>query len=361
MNPDLTETQSLLQSTIRQYLEQELPFDRVRELEWKDTADEELWKGMVAQGWLGVALPEKVGGAGEGLVEAGILVHELARRAAVVPAAEGMVAARILSEHGGEDCEELLSRLVQGSAVVVPALLEADDRMASPTARVDEAGRLTGEKHYVDYADFASHHLVAARGPQGPGLYLVERGASAVGSEPLRTTGRTPASIVRYAEVPARRVAGVEALAALVDVGRALASVQILACMEVALEQTVAYTNIREQFGRPLATFQAVQHHAANMAMHVESSRFLVYELLDGLQAGRASHADAALVKASLSRAVPEVTMLAHQLHGGQGLIEENDLYFFTIRGKDRALAWGTAEECLAEIAQEVETPPRWL
>jgi alkylation response protein AidB-like acyl-CoA dehydrogenase len=124
---------------------------------------------------------------------------------------------------------------------------------------------------------------------------------------------------------------------------------------------TVAYTNIRVQFGQPLAAFQAVQHHAADMCMHVESNRFLVYELLDSLERGTASAEDAALVKASVSRSVPFVTMQAHQLHGGQGLIEENDLYFFTIRGKDRSLAWGTAEECLELLAKEVETPPRWL
>ena len=118
---------------------------------------------------------------------------------------------------------------------------------------------------------------------------------------------------------------------------------------------------MRVQFGQPLAAFQAVQHHAANMGMHVESNRFLVYELLDALEEGRSTHHDVALVKASVSRAVPEVTMLGHQLHGGQGLIEENDLYFFTIRGKDRALAWGSAEECLEILARHAEEAPRWL
>ena len=85
------------------------------------------------------------------------------------------------------------------------------------------------------------------------------------------------------------------------------------------------------------------------------------YELLDGLENGRATSHDVAIAKASASRSVAYVTMQAHQLHGGQGLIEENDLYFFSIRGKDRALAWGTAEECLAQIARDVEDSPRWL
>jgi alkylation response protein AidB-like acyl-CoA dehydrogenase len=131
--------------------------------------------------------------------------------------------------------------------------------------------------------------------------------------------------------------------------------------MQVALEMSVAYTSIREQFGRPIGTFQAVQHHVANMSIDTESTRFLVYEALDALDRGEASEQQVAVAKAAVSRAVPEVTMLAQQLHGGQGYIEENDLYFFTLRGKERSLAWGTSEECLALIGRSVEAPERWL
>lgn len=360
MQPDFTETQELLQSTMRQYLEDEIPFDRIREHEEKLAADTALWKAMAGQGWLGIPLAETVGGGGAGLIEAGIFVHELARRACIVPAAEVTTSALILSRHADGDESELLSQIVDGAAIVVPAVLEANDRFTAPQARV-EGGSLTGEKHYVDYPDVATHHLVSAVGREGPGLYLVERSASGIQTEALHNTGRTPQGIVRYDGVPARRVAGETAIATLVDVARALTSVQILGCMEISLEQTVAYTNVRKQFGQPLAAFQAVQHHAANMAMHVESGRFMVYELLDEMETGRASSHDVSLVKASVSRAVPEVTMLGHQLHGGQGLIEENDLYFFSIRGKDRALAWGSAEECLEHLSEVVEEPPRWL
>ena len=68
-----------------------------------------------------------------------------------------------------------------------------------------------------------------------------------------------------------------------------------------------------------------------------------------------------AAAKASASRAAPEVLMLAHQIHGGNGVIEENDLYFFTLRGKERSLAWGTVDECLAVIGERVEEPVDWL
>ncbi|MCA9509768.1 MAG: acyl-CoA dehydrogenase family protein [Myxococcota bacterium] len=361
MNPDFTETQQLLQTTVRQYVEDEVPFDRVREHEQKRAADDKLWEAISNQGWLGIPLPEAVGGGDAGLVEAGIFVHELARRAAVVPATEVMTSAIALARFADGDESALLAAIVKGAAIVVPAVLEADDDLGRVEARVDAKGALTGEKDYVDYADFATHHLVVAVGPEGRGLYLVERAAPGVTLEARHGTGRTPQSTVRYAGVPARRVAGTDAVDRLVDVARALTCAQLLGCMEVALEMTVAYTNVRVQFGQPLAAFQAVQHHAADMCMQVESNRFLVYELLDGLENGRATSHDVAIAKASASRSVAYVTMQAHQLHGGQGLIEENDLYFFSIRGKDRALAWGTAEECLAQIARDVEDSPRWL
>ena len=361
MNPDFNETQLLLQSTVRQFLTDEVPFDRIREHEEKRTADAKLWQTMASQGWLGIALPEAVGGGGAGMVEAGIFVHELARRAAVVPGVEVMACASLLATHADEDEAELLRGVVDGDVVIVPALLEADDAFGAVESRVDASGALEGDKRFVDYADFATHHLLAARGPEGLGLYLVARSDHAIETEARSCTGRTPQSDVRYRGAAARRVAGEDAYAALLDMLRALTSAQILGGMEVSLEMTVEYTNVRVQFGQPLAAFQAVQHHAADMCMHVESNRFLVYELLDAIERGEATLHDVALVKASVSRSVPFVTMQAHQLHGGQGLIEENDLYFFTIRGKDRSLAWGTAEECLALVADEAETAPRWL
>ena len=131
--------------------------------------------------------------------------------------------------------------------------------------------------------------------------------------------------------------------------------------MAQALDQTVAYAKVREQFGVPIGSFQAVRHHGANMAARVASARLLAFEALSALDRGRASDEQVALAKASASLAAPEVTMLAHQIHGGNGVIEENDLYFFTLRGKERSLAWGTAEECLAVAAGAIERPEDWL
>ena len=361
MDLGLSEMQTIFRDTVREYLEAKLPFSRVRELERRGEADAELWAALHGHGWLGIAVPAEGGGDG-GLLEAGLLVEEVQRRAALVPVAETIACAATLHRRGSsERSAELVHRLLTGAATAVPAVLEADDRFGALSAEVTADGRLSGEKFFVDYASFASHHLVAARRDGAVQLFWVDRADPAVVIQETRSLGRTPQARVRYDGAAAEAVCGAEGLAFLTRLARALCAVQAVACMQQALDMSVAYTAVREQFGRPIATFQAVQHHAADMAMALESARFLVYEALDALERDTATDQQVAIAKAAASQAAPEVVMLAHQLHGGQGFIEENDLYFFSIRGKERSLAWGTAEECLELIAEGVDRPEDWL
>lgn len=362
MNLDLNETQTIFRDTVRDYLERELPFSRIRELEKACGTDEVLWRALADLGWLGIGFPESLGGGDGTLVEAGLLVEEVQRRAAIVPLVETLACAHAIGRHApAERGNALISQILAGKATIVPALLEAGDRFGEVACEVGSDGRLRGAKYFVDYASFATHHLVAAKSGGQTGLFLVDASDPAVKAEPTVSISRTPQSVVRYDGAAAEALAGPEGYATLVNAGRALCSVQILSCMQTALDMTVAYTAVREQFGRPIATFQAVQHHLANMAMHAEATRFLAFEALDALERGVARDDQVATVKAAASQAVPEVTMLAHQLFGGQGFIEENDLYFFTIRGKERSLAWGTWDECLAVVAADVDRAEDWL
>ncbi|MGI9432936.1 MAG: acyl-CoA dehydrogenase family protein [Myxococcota bacterium] len=366
MNLDLSETQELLRTTVRGFLERELPFERIRELERPEAEgrhDEVLWKELGRQGWLGLGLSEARGGAEASLVDVGLLVEELARCAAIVPALEALLVARVLDRHAAAAvADEWVARILAGEAVVVPALFESGRTDRAPAVEVDSDGRIRGEKAFVDYARSAGHHLVSARGSDGVGLYLADARAAGVTPEALRSIGRTPLAAVRYEGVPAQHVAGADALDEMLLLGRALAAVQCVGSMSRALEMTVAYACVREQFGKPIGSFQAVRHHAANMAMQVASSRSLAFEALFALDSGWESAAELiATAKASASRAAPWVLMLGHQIHGGNGVIEENDLYFFTLRGKDRSLAWGTADECLEVLAESAGSPAEFL
>jgi alkylation response protein AidB-like acyl-CoA dehydrogenase len=255
---------------------------------------------------------------------------------------------------------ELVAALLDGSCVPVPALLERSDEVGRVEMDI-RGGAASGEKLFVDYGEFATHHLVAARDGAAPALFRVDARSDRVVAEPLVTIGRTPSARVEYRAAPAERIAGEDAMRELILLLRAFAAVQCLGSAQRALEMTVRYACVRKAFGRPIGSFQAVKHHAANMATRVAATRFLVYEALHALARGSASPRQIAFAKASASRTVPEVTMLAHQIHGGNGVIEENDLYFFTLRGKERSLAWGSAEECLAEAAACVDEPQEWL
>jgi alkylation response protein AidB-like acyl-CoA dehydrogenase len=359
MNLDLTETQSLLQETVVGYLEEKVSFDQIRNLESENGWDHALWLELCEQDWIGLPFAEANGGGGGSLIDVGLLVESCARRAVVVPILEVVVAGRVL-ESAGPDQKPLLSGVLSGGVIPVPALLEAGDHFDTVELRL-RSGKLDGEKAFVDYGQFATHHIVAARENGDVGLFLVDANASGVSHEPLRSIGRTPVCVTRYEGVVAERIGDASAWHSVRRLGRLLAAIQCVGSMQQALEMAVQYACVREQFGKPIGSFQAVRHHCANMLSSVSSARILAFEALSSLDRGEPDDVRIAAAKAAASRAAPEVLMLAHQIHGGNGVIEENDLYFFTLRGKERSLAWGSVEECLGVMADALEEPIDWL
>ena len=227
MNLDLDPTQELLRDTVREYLRAEVPLDRIRELEREGRWDESLWKALCGQGWLGLPFAESHGGGGGSLVDAGVLVEELARRAAIVPIVEAIVCGVALArEAPGASADALIAGLLAGSVVPAPAVLEANDDFGRVALELS-GGRVRGEKRFVDYGQFATHHLVAARERGELVLCVVDARASEVEARPLRTIGRTPCASVRYDGARAERVAGAAAAEALLQIGRAFAALQL--------------------------------------------------------------------------------------------------------------------------------------
>ncbi|MBI2760434.1 MAG: acyl-CoA/acyl-ACP dehydrogenase [Chloroflexi bacterium] len=361
MDLALTETQQLVRDSIKEYLEREVPFSRVREVERGSGFDDKLWQGLQQLGWLGLPFPESHGGSGGSLTDLAVLVEALSRRAVLVPIAETMAAALTILRHGDAGtAADIVPRVVSGEVIVVPAVLEANDRLNDLRLEVRD-GRLSGDKYFVDYARAATHHLVAANDGDGLGLFLVDARAPGVAYRPLRAIGRIPQAVVSYDGVPATRVSGADGVAYLVQLARALAAIQCLGSSQQALDMTVEYVAMRVQFGRPIGTFQAVQHHCADMATLVEATRFLAYEAVWAIDNDMASEKQVAVAKACASRTATQVPMQAHQLHGGIGFIEEYDLYFFSLRGKQHSLSWGSTEECLRVVAKTIEEADDWL
>ena len=359
MDTTLSETQRLLRDSLRDYLTNEVPFDRIRELEREGGADQPLWEYLQGAGYLTLPFAESHGGEGGELTDAAILLEELTRRACVIPFLETTASALAIERHGDEAlADEVVRGVIGGGVTIAPALQgSTPDNGAAPRVA---GGALTGERRFVDYGAEVSHHLVEATEDGEPGLYLVEARGEGVTTESLSTIARTPLAHCTYDSAPARRAGGAEALQFLRRAGRALCAIQCVGNAQQALDMTVEYVGMRVQFGRPIGSFQAVQHHCANMATQTLGARFLTYQAVWCVDQGIASDRQIAKAKALASRAGTEVTMQAHILFGGIGYTEEYDLHFFSRHGKERALAWGSADECLRLAAGTLDEVQPW-
>ena len=362
MDVSLSETQRLIRDSIREYAEREVLFSRIRAVEASRGMDSELWQELSALGWLALPFQERYGGQAGDLTDTGVLIEELTRRAVLIPLVETFAAGITIQRYASEDvARDIINRILDGSVTISPAVLEANDRFDEFTTRVGPDGLIRGTKYFVDYGQLTSHHLVAATSEGRVGLYLVARDDPNVSAKPVTNIGKIPQAIVTYEGARAVQVADESGYTFLRNLARTFAGVQCVACSQQSLDMTVAYVGMRVQFGRPIGTFQAVQHHCANMATHTLASRFLVYEALWKLERAKSTDEEIAFAKAQASRTASEVPMMAHQLHGGMGLVTEYDLHFFSLRGKQAALSWGSSEECLQIVAKLIEEPTEWL
>lgn len=361
MDIALNETQTLLRDSMRDYLTKEVDFNRIRRLEREGGYDKELWSYLQSAGFLGLPFPTELGGDGGELTDLGVILEELTRRAVVIPFLETMACALAIQRKGDPAvAAEIVRGVVGGSMTLSPALLEEHDSF-DEIAMTVASGKITGQKRFVDYGQHVTHHVVAARENGAIGLYLVDANSPNVTAFPLKNMGRTPEANIRYDAAPARKASGTEGYDLLILLARTLAAIECVGNCQQALDMTVEYVSMRVQFGRPIGTFQAVQHHTANMAMSTLASRFLSYEALWQLDAGLATAKSVAKAKAIASKAAAEVPMMAHQLYGGIGFTEEYDLHFFSRHAKQRAVSWGTADECLAVVAATIEEAESWL
>lgn len=349
MDIALSETESLLQTTVRAYLKDHVQSPQLFELEGTPRYDEGTWDYLLQSGFVELAVPTAAGGPGGSLTEMGIVLEECARRPATVPLMETAVALLTAARFGTPDISQ---NMLDGVRTRKWTISPAVNSISMPTV---SGGRLTGKQEFVDYGESATHHLVGALDNGRPALFLVATSGPGVLPTRVETIAGTPVAHFAYTDAPADKVCDRDGVDYLQQLARLFAAAQCLGSAQRAFEMTVEYVTVRVQFGRPIGSFQAVQHHLANMASMVTSCRFMVFEALWKFGEGSAERRDVDLAKAWASKTATEVPMMAHQLHGGIGVTREYDLQFLSRRGKERAVAWGTVEECLRQVATGLE------
>ena len=370
MDFSFSSDQRLLRDSARAFLDEHLKPATVR-LSWDDPRGESetTWKEMAQLGWLGLSLPEADGGSGLGMVETAILLEELGRAAYPGPYFPTMLAAHAIAEAGSvAQQKRWLAAIATGDARATVALLDAelDWSPGAVTTRAEKTGHgwaLTGTKSFVPWAHVADVLLVPARTPDGVTLFLVDPAAAGLTLSPAQGMDlATRWTIVQLAQTPvaADAVLGGPGQAApllegLLRRGAVGAAAEMLGAARRCLDMSVEYAKVREQFGQPIGSFQAIRHTCAEMLLEVENSHAAVYYAAWALDAGAEDAALAASVaKAYVSDAARKVCGNAIQVHGGIGFTWEYDLHLYFKRAKALEPMYGDADYHREQIVRRV-------
>ncbi len=360
-----SEMQRELRDLARKILEEQATPDRLREIERGEVNfDDALWAALARANLLGVAVPAEHGGIGQGFGELVVLIEECGRAVAPVPVIPALVGAALPIARFGSDAQRSrwLARVAAGEAILSCGLVEpvSDDPLA-PLSRAtrDGAGwRLTGSKLGVPFGAQAERVLVTARSDAGVGLFLVDPTAAGASREDLVTTAFEPQVLlaldgvkVAVDDVLVEPGPGGDAAArwTVERVQTALAAMQLGVC-DRALRMTAAYTSTREQFGRKIATFQAVGQRAANAYIDVECLRLVVQQAAWLLGEERPAAEEVAVAKIWAGDVGHRVSFAAQHLHGGMGVDVDYPLHRYCLWAKQLELTLGSSADHLDRL-----------
>jgi alkylation response protein AidB-like acyl-CoA dehydrogenase len=373
MDFGLSEEQEMLQRSAREFLTQECPPTFVREMyKDKDGFSRELHRKMAEQGWAGLLIPEAHGGLGLKMLDMAVLLEEMGRAVVPGPFLFSSVLFTLALVQAGTTAQKKawLPRLASGDATGTLAFLEAEDRLDARGVQLKaKKGRdgytLSGTKMFVPFAAIVDALLVAVRasgrGEEGVSLLLVDRETPGVTTTPLDVFDQTRRGYeveLKNITIPKAALVGGEGqgwkiLARLLDAACVSLAADSLGGAQKALEMAVEYTKVRTQFNRPIASFQALKHMAAEMASEIEPARALVWYAAHAFDSSpREASRAASLAKARLSDVYSRTTNRAVQMHGGIGFTWEHDMHFWFKRAKWNEFAFGDATYHRERLAQ---------
>jgi acyl-CoA dehydrogenase len=348
--------------------------ERLRAIETsgdEDRFDAKLWSELASAGLLGISLPESVGGAGLGFIETGLVVEAAGRTAAYVPAVETLAAAApALAAFGSESqINQWLPGVIAGDTVVTTALVELGGTPDAPSvvAEADGAGWiLNGVKACVPSGTTATAALVPARiEPDGVAVFIVPLDGAGISIERQVANNGVAEGLITFTGVNV----GADALLGSVDQGptivawlvdrttTALALVQAGAAA-ASLALVSAYTKEREQFGKAIATFQAVGQRAADAYVDAEAIRLTAWQAAWRIDEGLPADKEIAVAKFWAADGGQRVVHAAVHLHGGVGVDREYPLHRFFLNTKHIELTLGGATDQLLRLGAELAAEP---
>jgi alkylation response protein AidB-like acyl-CoA dehydrogenase len=358
MNLGLNEEQRMLAEALKRYLAEAASIDRLRALTPSATAfDAALWQGLIELGVPGLMVPEEFGGSGLGMIDAAIAAEQMGAAAVSAPFTGSVVMATralLLSDSEAQRSEWLPGIAAGDVRIAVGFASALSGQTGTARAAALQGERLSAHVDAVLEVESATHFLLYLA--DGHAALLEASSAQVETHASVDATRRV--STVTIDGAPAQRLAvkrGTERDAAIevLDAGRLALACDALGACQTLLDKSVAYAKEREQFGRPIGSFQGVKHMCADMVTLLEPCRALVWHAAMLRDAGSADARVTALqAKAHIGDVGREVSRMAIEVHGGVGFTDMLGLPFWFRRvALDRQMLGGP-ERCRHEAAQ---------
>jgi len=355
---DLTrEDLDLLRDTAVRFFDEQLPIGTLRKL--RDEQDETgfdrgLWREMAEMGWAGILIEEEYGGIAFGYTALGSILEQSGRTLAASPFISTVLLGAPIIANAGSDAqrEDTLGAVAAGDQILALAHTEtarhAPHRISTRAVPSADGYIIDGSKTFVLDGHLADRLIVVARtagddnNRDGLSLFLVDPAAPGVQRKrTIMVDGRNAANIefaqveVSTEAVIGRLGGGLEILEPVLDGACAGLAAEMLGTGLEAFDRTIEYLKIREQFGAPIGSFQALKHRAAEMYCEIELTRSATYAALAALDANGAEAAElASVAKAKACEMLELVSNEAVQMHGGIGMTDEADIGLFLKRAR---------------------------
>ncbi|MCH7617061.1 MAG: acyl-CoA/acyl-ACP dehydrogenase [Chloroflexi bacterium] len=375
MDLGLDEQQEMLKNFARDFLEKECPESLVREMEEDDQGySPDLWKKMAEQGWMGLIIPEDQGGAAMTLCELVVLLEEFGRALVPGPFISTVVLGAVPIMEAGTDEQkaQYLPKIAAGELIMTMALTEPSAKWTADGVTLEakkDGGDyvLNGTKLFVPDAHVTDHMVVVARtggkGEDGITLFIVDSKSDGIKFEQLKTIAADKQSEVIFenVKVPAANVLGDEGkgwetVEKVSRVATVAACAYLVGLSQMDFDTTLNYAKERVQFGRPIGSFQAIQHKLADAIIDVDGSRFITYKAAWSLTEGEDdTDMMISMAKAWASDASRRVVAHGQQIHGGIGFTKEYKIQLYFRRQKWMELMWGDADYHREKVAQLME------
>jgi alkylation response protein AidB-like acyl-CoA dehydrogenase len=377
MDLGLSEEQQLLKNAARDFLEKECPETLVREMEENERGyTPEFWQKMANQGWQGIIIPEQYGGTGMTFTDLIVLLEEFGRALVPGPFISTVVlgAMPILEAGTEEQKQEFLPKIAAGELTLTLALTEPSakwdaDGVAMPAKAEGDSFVLSGTKLFVPDAHVSDYMVVAARTKEtanpedGITLFLVDSKSAGIEFTVLKTIAEDKQCEVAFNEVrvPKANVLGEvdkgwPIIQSVKNKAAVAACAYLVGLSQMDFDTSLDYAKERIQFGRPIGSFQAIQHKFADMIIDVDGSRFITYKAAWALQENEPeAEMLVSMAKAWCNEATRRVVAHGQQIHGGIGFTKDYKIELYFRRQKWMELMWGDADYHRELVAQKLK------